>query len=122
VKSGRKKGANRNDVHCGKGNCPVTIGEDAILRRAEELGPSFRSAGSELLTDDDVATLTRLAGEGMGTLDCLQAVDLAFRLLLTGREALNLPMETTEHQAVQTIVGDAAGRSRGQSATIDSPN
>ncbi|PII39036.1 hypothetical protein T190_11890 [Sinorhizobium meliloti CCBAU 01290] len=31
-------------------------------------------------------------------------------------------METTEHQAVQTIVGDAAGRSRGQSATIDSPN
>ncbi|WP_322886827.1 hypothetical protein U8C31_29175 (plasmid) [Sinorhizobium medicae] len=67
----------------------MTIGEDAILRRAEELGPSFRSAGSELLTDDDVATLTRLAGEGMGTLDCLQAVDLAFRLLLTGREALN---------------------------------
>ncbi|ABR65014.1 hypothetical protein GOL30_32410 [Sinorhizobium medicae] len=69
--------------------------------RAEELDavlPFDRLA--ELLIDDDVATLTRLAGEGMGTLDCLKAVDLAFRLLLTGPEALTLPMETTEHQAV----------------------
>ncbi|MDX0680282.1 hypothetical protein GOL31_32460 [Sinorhizobium medicae] len=67
--------------------------------RAEELDavlPFDRLA--ELLIDDDVATLTRLAGEGMGTLDCLKAV--AFRLLLTGPEALTLPMETTEHQAV----------------------
>lgn len=51
-----------------KGNCPVTIGEDAILRRPKSSAPSFRSTGSELLTDDDVATLTRLAGEGMGSL------------------------------------------------------
>ncbi|AGA08726.1 hypothetical protein C770_GR4pB257 (plasmid) [Sinorhizobium meliloti GR4] len=58
-----------------KGNCPVTIGEDAILRRAEELDAldailpfDRRDQLAALLTDDDVATLTRLAGEGMGSL------------------------------------------------------
>ncbi|WP_041169708.1 MULTISPECIES: hypothetical protein [Sinorhizobium] len=53
----------------------MTIGEDAILRRAEELDAldailpfDRRDQLAALLTDDDVATLTRLAGEGMGSL------------------------------------------------------
>lgn len=56
-----------------KGNCPVTIGEDAILRRAEELDAlgailpfDWRDQLVALLTDDDVATLKHLAQEGMG--------------------------------------------------------
>ncbi len=56
-----------------KGNCPVTIGEDAILRRAEELDAldailpfDRRDQLAALLTDDDVATLKHLAQEGMG--------------------------------------------------------
>lgn len=32
-----REGAKRKGVLVAKGNCPVTIGEDAILRRAEEL-------------------------------------------------------------------------------------
>lgn len=75
-----------------------------------------------LLSDDDVATLKPLAGDGMGTLDYLQAVDLAFRLELPGPEALNLPMETAEHRAAQTIVGDAAGRWRGPVGPVGSQN
>ncbi|MDX0980452.1 hypothetical protein GOE03_32045 [Sinorhizobium medicae] len=53
----------------------MTIGEDAILRRAEELDAldailpfDRRDQLAAPLTDDDVARLTRLAGEGMGSL------------------------------------------------------
>ncbi|PJR08382.1 site-specific integrase [Sinorhizobium meliloti] len=51
----------------------MTIGEDAILRRAEELDAldailrfDRRDQLAALLTDDDVATLKHLASEGMG--------------------------------------------------------
>ncbi len=51
-----------------KGNCPVTIGEDAILRRAEELDAldailpfDRRDQLAALLTDEEVATLKHLA-------------------------------------------------------------
>ncbi|MDW9418531.1 integrase, partial [Sinorhizobium meliloti] len=51
----------------------MTIGEDAILRRAEELDAldailpfDRRDQLAALLTDDDVATLKHLAQEGMG--------------------------------------------------------
>lgn len=65
VNHGRKEVANRNDVHVVKGNCPVTIGEDAILRarRRTRRRPSIRPA-RRTADHDDVATLTRLAGEG----------------------------------------------------------
>ncbi|MFQ6163372.1 site-specific integrase [Sinorhizobium meliloti] len=51
----------------------MTIGEDAILRRAEELDAldailrfDRRDQLAALLTDDDVATLKHLASDGMG--------------------------------------------------------